>query len=100
MFGISYMPQLAVPTSLLLLCSCLQYAAAPRCLLARHSAAVSFPHIFVLQAAIKKAKAEATDEEWAQVLVAVPTGATPQKLNIEYGKPGAECSDTRAVACC
>jgi len=42
---------------------------------------------FFPQAAIKQVKEEASEEEWAQVLVAVPTGATVQKLNIEYGKP-------------
>lgn len=34
------------------------------------------------------------------MLVAVPTGATPQKLNIEYGKPGAEWSSTRTGCAC
>lgn len=47
-----------------------------------HSVSLSAP-----QAAIKQVKEEASEEEWAQVLVAVPTGATVQKLNIEYGKP-------------
>lgn len=89
MLGTSWLPRPAVPMPHLLLCACSPYAAAPRFLLAHHSAALPFPYVLVSQAAIKKVKTEATDEEWAQVLVAVPTGATPQKLNIEYGKPGA-----------